>query len=189
MSRRIVDRVYLKKSTGGSGSFSKIEVYGTQRKEERAQCGMITFFTVIMSCVAWIMSQLTLLGMKISTTPSSNSWGVTLIPTTCFLGILAFLFLGILINTRLCIQNEIEDTKGHNSDKCCNWALFGLVTFFLPAFVFMVMLSLSLDGYFDWWVAVATSVPTGILFVLIYLACCIPNKCCYYAPPNLISNV
>ena len=189
MSRRIVDRVYLKRPIGGRKSFPKIEVYGVKRKEERAQHGCIILVVVVISFVAWLLFQSVLLGMKLFFTHSSNSWGVTLIPTTCFLGILAFLFLGILIHGRLCIRNEIEDTKGQNCDKCCNWTLFGLVAFLLPAFVFMVMLSLSLDGYFDWWIAVATSVPIGLLFVPIYLACCIPNECCNFVPPHLTFNV
>ena len=188
-SRRIVDRVYLRKPINGEESSPKIG-FCFGGKNEHAACRCILCVVCAYFSGAWIICQLMLLVVTLST-PSlvkTISWWSVLMPTTCFLGILAFLFWGTLIYASLCTRKKFDEAGTENqndmeccnrmvSDECFNRVLFGLVAFFLPAFIFMVMLTLSLKGYFDSWIAVVTSVLTGILFVLIYLVLCTPNKC------------
>ena len=162
ISRRMVDSVYLKKPIGGRGFSPDIEVYGRTDAEQFTSCMLIVngqsiscsticVSYIALSSIVWLVSQVVLLIIKLGTPLGERiSLGLTyLIPATCFLGILAFSLLGTLIYTRLCIRNDVDDAKGRDSNRCCNWVLFGFVIFSLSAFAFMIMLSLSLSGYFD----------------------------------------
>jgi hypothetical protein len=166
--------------------------YGTAEKE---RMGFNIVMCMVISFVGWLLAQSILLGEKMSTTPPHqlDSWGITLMPTTCFLGFYAFLSLALLVMVRLCLREDLSkpDAKSQYYVKCCNkrinpgcynWILFGSVAFFLPAFVFMVMFSLYSNGFFDWWVAVVTSISTCIVFVSIYLVFYPPNQCCGCTP-------
>jgi hypothetical protein len=188
MSKRIAGYIHLKRPIISVGSSSEHPIADRTDKEPNcvgclAVCFGFSGFVIFGALVA----QGALLFWKLCLMPLycyNISWGITLLPTTICLGVGAlwvlFWFIHVNLFPREYYSSKRTDTENQNNLNCCYWTSFGFAAFVLTTFVFMIMLSLFLDGYVDLWVVVVPPVSACILFVSLYRVFCIPNKywCC-----------
>jgi hypothetical protein len=192
MSKRTAGYIHLERPIISVGSSSEHPVADRMDKESPGCVGCficLMVFLIFSGFVIFgaIVAQWMLLSGKLChhfIGCYNVSWGITLLPTTICLGVGAFWVLVWFIHVNLFpreyYSSKRTDAENQNNLNCCYWTSFGFAAFVFTTFIFLIMLSLFLDGYVDLWVVVVPPVSACILFVSFYRIFCIPNKywCC-----------